>query len=114
MVVVSIFVWDRLKVLGSVVVVVSVFVWALTGGARARLKEFGSTDFWALLSGIVEVAGATTSVSCSHAPRSAALARMQINFFIVVDWRPMLGQSLNRSNATFRPSILQIPSLRRI
>jgi hypothetical protein len=30
-----------------------------------------------------EGAGATTSVFCSHAPRSAALARMQINFFIV-------------------------------
>jgi Na+(H+)/acetate symporter ActP len=29
-------------------------------------------------------AGATVSVFCSHAPRSAALARMQINFFIVV------------------------------
>ena len=30
-------------------------------------------------------AGATVSVFCSHAPRSAALARMQISFFIVVD-----------------------------
>ena len=30
-----------------------------------------------------ELAGATTSVFCSHAPRSAALARMQSNFFIV-------------------------------
>jgi hypothetical protein len=29
--------------------------------------------------------GATVSVFCSHAPRSAAPARMQINFFIVVD-----------------------------
>jgi hypothetical protein len=29
-----------------------------------------------------ELAGATTSVFCSHAPRSAALAKMQINFFI--------------------------------
>ena len=28
-------------------------------------------------------AGATVSVFCSHAPRSAALARMQIIFFIV-------------------------------
>jgi hypothetical protein len=30
-----------------------------------------------------EGAGATTSVLCSQAPRSAALAKMQINFFIV-------------------------------
>lgn len=29
-------------------------------------------------------AGATVSVFCSHAPRSAALAKMQINFFIVL------------------------------
>jgi hypothetical protein len=29
-----------------------------------------------------EAAGATVSVFCSHAPRSAALARMQIYFFI--------------------------------
>lgn len=33
--------------------------------------------------GAGEEAGATTSVFCSHAPRSAALAKMQINFFIV-------------------------------
>jgi hypothetical protein len=30
-----------------------------------------------------ELAGATTSVFCSHAPRSDALAKMQSNFFIV-------------------------------
>jgi hypothetical protein len=29
------------------------------------------------------VVGATTSVRCSQAPRSAALAKMQSNFFIV-------------------------------
>lgn len=34
-------------------------------------------------SGAGELAGATTSVFCSQAPRSAALAKMQINFFIV-------------------------------
>jgi hypothetical protein len=33
--------------------------------------------------GAGELAGATTSVFCSQAPRSAALAKMQINFFIV-------------------------------
>lgn len=31
----------------------------------------------------VGLVGATTSVFCSHAPRSAALAKMQSNFFIV-------------------------------
>ncbi len=48
-------------------------------------------------------AGATVSVFCSHAPRSVALARMQINFFIVVDWLPILGQSLNRRKPVLRP-----------
>jgi hypothetical protein len=33
--------------------------------------------------GTGELAGATTSVFCSQAPRSAALAKMQNNFFIV-------------------------------
>ena len=38
--------------------------------------------FSTFFSGAGEDAGATTSVFCSQAPRSAALARMQINFFI--------------------------------
>ena len=59
--------------------------------------------FSTFFSGAGEDAGATTSVFCSHAPRSAALARMQINFFIVVDWLPVLGLSLNRGKASFRP-----------
>jgi hypothetical protein len=37
-------------------------------------------------------AGATTSVFCSQAPRSAALAKMQSNFFIVWIDCPILGQ----------------------
>lgn len=48
-------------------------------------------------------AGATVSVFCSHAPRSAALARMQSNFFIVMDWLPVLGLCLIRSKASSRP-----------
>jgi len=36
-------------------------------------------------------AGATVSVFCSQAPRSAALAKMQINFFIVWIGCPILG-----------------------
>jgi hypothetical protein len=47
-------------------------------------------------------AGATVSVFCSHAPRRAALAKMQISFFIVVDWLPILGLRLNRNGLTFR------------
>lgn len=47
-------------------------------------------------------AGATVSVFCSHAPRRAALAKMQISFFIVVDWLPILGLRLNRNRLTFR------------
>jgi hypothetical protein len=39
-----------------------------------------------LVAGEGEAAGATVSVFCSQAPRSAALARMQNNFFIVIDW----------------------------
>jgi fatty-acid desaturase len=36
-------------------------------------------------------AGVTVSVFCSHAPRSAALAKMQINFFISVGLVALLG-----------------------
>jgi len=36
-------------------------------------------------------AGVTVSVFCSHAPRSAALAKMQINFFIVLIGLSVLG-----------------------
>jgi hypothetical protein len=38
-----------------------------------------------------EAAGAAVSDFCSHATRSAALARMQIYFFIGIGWTPMLG-----------------------
>jgi hypothetical protein len=43
-------------------------------------------------SGAGELAGATTSVFCSQAPRSAALPKMQSNFFIVWIGCPILGQ----------------------
>ena len=36
-------------------------------------------------------AAGATSVLCSHAPRSAALAKMQINLFIVWIGLPILG-----------------------
>ena len=60
------------------VVVVSVFTSELSLGFL--LKVFGSAGF---VSGTGEEAGATTSVFCSQAPKSAAPARMQISFFIV-------------------------------
>lgn len=75
-----------------VVSVDSVFVTLLVEGATAdALMDF----LFSALGGLTIVvlfsvffsggaAGATVSVFCSHAPRSAALARMQINFFIVV------------------------------
>lgn len=47
-------------------------------------------------------AGVTVSVFCSHAPRSAAVAKMQISFFIVWIDCPILGLSLNRNKAGFR------------
>jgi hypothetical protein len=54
---------------GAVVVVVSVV-------------EAGGFTMVVLFSSAGEAAGATVSVFCSHATRSAALARMQIYFFI--------------------------------
>ena len=59
--------------------------------------------FSVFLSAAGELAGATTSVFCSHAPRSAALAKMQSNFFIVWIGLPILGLWLNRPAGSFRP-----------
>ncbi|MEY2520622.1 MAG: hypothetical protein QOF24_2381 [Verrucomicrobiota bacterium] len=80
-----------------VFVVVFVFSFSLT------TVEAGLTTvvLFSVLAGAGDV-GATTSVFCSHAPRSAALARMQINFFIVLDWLPILGLCLNRTEISFR------------
>lgn len=41
-----------------------------------------------LAAGDAPAAGATVSVFCSHAARSAALARMQMYFFIIIRWGP--------------------------
>ena len=83
--------WSRIA--SPILVVVSVFVSVLllVDGAMTL-----SLVFSVLVEGFTTVvlfsvffsagaAGATVSVFCSHAPRRAALARMQINFFIVVD-----------------------------
>ncbi len=67
---------DVVVVLVFVVFVVSLVFSVLAGG-------FTIVVFFSVFAGAGEFAGATTSVFCSHAPRSAALAKMQINFFIV-------------------------------
>src|SRR6266581_4901555 len=46
-------------------------------------------------------AGSVVSVFCSHAARSAALARMQIYFFIILIGNPILLQLINRGKALF-------------
>ena len=46
-------------------------------------------------------AGVTVSVFCSHAPRSAALARMQINFFIGVGLVAHLGTKPESAHDNF-------------
>jgi uncharacterized membrane protein YjjP (DUF1212 family) len=56
-----------------VVVFSLVFSWLPGGFTMVVLVSFFSAG-----------AAGATSVFCSHAPKSAALARMQINFFIVV------------------------------
>lgn len=77
------------------VVVDSVFVSVSAGGTAdvvtvlvvfAPVSDFGGGEF------TMTGAGAT-SVFCSHAPKSAALAKMQINFFIVLIGLSVLGLS---------------------
>jgi hypothetical protein len=67
------------------VVVVSLVFSVVVGG-------FTIVVFFSVFAGAGELAGATTSVFCSQAPRSAALAKMQSNFFIVWIGCPILGQ----------------------
>jgi hypothetical protein len=59
-----------------VVLVVVSLVFSVVAG-------FTIVVFFSVFAGAGELAGATTSVFCSQAPRSAALATMQSNFFIV-------------------------------
>ena len=77
-----------LDVGGVVVVVVLVvsFVFSVVGFTMVVLVSFFSV-------GEEVVVGATTSVRCSQAPRSAALAKMQSSFFIVWIGCPILGLS---------------------
>jgi hypothetical protein len=84
-VVVVVVVLDEGGVAAVVVVVVSL-VFSTAGGFTTVV--LCSTFF----SGAGELAGATTVSFCSHAPRSAALAKMQSNFFIVWIACPIMGQ----------------------
>jgi len=98
-----------------VVVVVSVFVSLLLMTGAVVLISF---VFSVLLEGFTMVvlfsvffsagaAGATVSVFCSHAPKSAALARMQISFFIVVNWLSILGLNPESEQGEF-PALLKL------
>jgi hypothetical protein len=46
--------------------------------------------------------GAVTSVFCSHAASKAALAKMQMYFFIIGVWISTVGHIMNRSKRAFR------------
>jgi hypothetical protein len=88
---------------GGVVVVVVVFVsfvFSVVGFTMVVLVSFFSV-------GEEVVVGATTSVRCSQAPRSAALAKMQSNFFIVWIGLPHLGTKAesNGGNASALPKL---------
>jgi protein-S-isoprenylcysteine O-methyltransferase Ste14 len=74
------------------VVVVFVFVFVVSLVFSFTTVEAGLTTvvlFSVFFS--AGAAGATVSVFCSHAPRSAAPAKMQINFFIGLVGRPRWG-----------------------
>jgi hypothetical protein len=76
--------------------VVVVFVFVVVSLVFSFTVEAGLTTV-VLFSVFLSAGGATVSVFCSQAPRSAALAKMQINFFIVWIGCPVLGQWLNRT-----------------
>jgi phage-related protein len=74
----------------GLVVVVLVFVVSLVSLVFSVVGFTTVVLFSTFFSGAGD-AGATTSVFCSHAPRSAALAKMQINFFIIFGLVAHLG-----------------------
>jgi hypothetical protein len=67
---------------GGVVAVVVVFVVSLVSFVFSVVGFTTVVLFSTFFSGAGELAGATTVSFCSHAPRSAALAKMQNSFFI--------------------------------
>ena len=84
----------ELDVVGAGEVVVVVFVVSLVSLVFSVVGFTTVVLFSTFFSGAGEVPGATTVVSfCSQPPRSAALAKMQINFFIDLDWLPILDKA---------------------
>jgi hypothetical protein len=67
---------------GEVAVVVFVFVVSFVSFVFSVVGFTTVVLFSTFFSGAGEVPGATTVSFCSHAPRSAALAKMQNSFFI--------------------------------
>jgi hypothetical protein len=76
----------------GLVVVVFVFVVSLVSFVFSVVGFTTVVLFSTFFSGAGELPGATTVSFCSHPPRSAAVAKMQNNFFISLDWLPILGQ----------------------
>jgi hypothetical protein len=88
---------------GGVVAVVVVLVVVVSLFLSVEAGGFTIVVLFSVFFSAGDEAGAATSVFCSHAPRSAAPARMQSNFFIVWIGLPNLGPSLNRSVERLRP-----------
>jgi hypothetical protein len=89
----------------GLVVVVFVFVVSLVSFVFSVVGFTTVVLFSTFFSGAGEVPGATTVSFCSHAPRSAALAKMQISFFIILDWLPILDTAeSNRANRSALPN----------
>ena len=78
---------------------------------KSLLVGYGDGDGVVVDSGLAAVvasgeaaglaAGAVVSVFCSHAASNAALARMQMYFFIIMCGTPTLGHIMNRSKEAF-------------
>ena len=88
----------------GVVAVVVVFVLVVSFVFSFSVVGFTTVVlFSTFFSGAGEVVGVTTLVFSSHPPRSAALAKMQISFFISFGLIAHLGTILNRTARTIRP-----------
>jgi hypothetical protein len=87
----------------GLVVVVFVFVVSLVSLVFSVVGFTTVVLFSTFFSGAGEVPGATTVSFCSQAARSAALAKMQINFFISFWIGCPLGTLLNRMEQSLWP-----------
>ena len=89
----------------GLVVVVLVFVVSLVSFVFSVVGFTTVVLFSTFFSGAGELPGATTVSFCSHPPRSAALAKMQNNFFIGLDWLPILDNAeSNRAKGSVLPN----------